>query len=256
MHVILVISLRFTSYRTTIRLKSCHDEPNKFCNFAAKITFMRIARFTFNPFSENTYLLYDESMECVIIDPGMTDEDEDSILFGFIRDEKLRPVKVLNTHCHIDHILGNASSCNTFDIKLYAHEKELQMLERAGAASLMWNVPYRESPLPHHYIQEGEQIHFGNTVLDVLFTPGHAPGHVVFVQHQEKVILGGDVLFKGSVGRVDLPGCNATDLVSSIQHKLYTLAHDYVVYPGHGPETTIGDEKKHNAFVRSDWSGL
>ncbi|MBX7050736.1 MAG: MBL fold metallo-hydrolase [Flavobacteriales bacterium] len=217
---------------------------------------MKIAQFTFNPFSENTYVLYDETMECVIIDPGMTDEDEDDILFSFIRDEKLKPVKVLNTHSHIDHILGNASSCHEFGIELYAHQNELEVIARAGAASLMWGVPYRETPTPHHFINEGDQIKFGHTVLDVMFTPGHAPGHVVFIQHDEQVIIGGDVLFRGSVGRVDLPGCNAADLVQSIQQKLYKLADHYVVYPGHGPETTIGEEKENNMFVRADWSGL
>lgn len=217
---------------------------------------MRIAQFTFNPFSENTYVLYDETLECVIIDPGMTDEDEDGILFDFIRDENLKPMKVLNTHCHIDHILGNASTCNKYGIELYAHRLELAVIERAGAASLMWGVPYRETPAPHHFIDEGDQIRFGNTTLDILFTPGHAPGHVVFIEHQEQVVIGGDVLFRGSVGRVDLPGCNAGDLVNAIQQKLYKLQDNYVVYPGHGPETTIGEEKENNMFVRADWSGL
>jgi hydroxyacylglutathione hydrolase len=217
---------------------------------------MHIAQFTFNPFSENTYLLYDETKECVIVDPGMTDEDEDSILFDFIRDENLNPVMVLNTHCHIDHILGNSSSCLRYNIPLYAHEKDLPTLERGGAASLMWNIPYRLSPQPDHFLNEDVDIKFGNTVLSVLFTPGHAPGHVVFIHHVDKVIIGGDVLFRGSVGRVDLPGCNAADLTHSIQQKLYTLPDDYVVYPGHGPETTIGEEKQNNMFVRADWSGL
>ncbi len=217
---------------------------------------MHIAQFTFNPFSENTYVLYDESRECVIIDPGMTDDDEDRILFDFLQENGLAPKMVLNTHCHIDHILGNASSCEKFGIELYAHKLDIETLKRGPVSSAMFGVPYRESPLPHHFIDEGEQIKFGNTTLDILFLPGHAPGHVVFIHHEDKVVIGGDVLFKGSVGRVDLPGCNAGDLVNSIQKKLYKLADDYVVYPGHGPETTIGEEKKNNVFVRDDWSGL
>jgi hydroxyacylglutathione hydrolase len=217
---------------------------------------MRIAQFTFNVFSENTYVLFDETKECVIIDPGMTDEDEDSILFDFIKDEQLTPVKVLNTHCHIDHILGNSSSCAKYGIELYAHKLELETLARGPVASLMWGVAYRESPAAHHFLEEGDKVTFGNTELDVLFLPGHAPGHIAFIHHEEKIIIGGDVLFKGSVGRVDLPGCDSAALVNSIQQKLYKLSDDYVVYPGHGSETTIGFEKENNSFVRIDWSGL
>ena len=217
---------------------------------------MHIAQFTFNIFSENTYVLFDETQQCVIIDPGMTNDDEDRILFDFLSEKDLTPMMVLNTHCHIDHILGNASSCKKYGIELYAHRLDLETLQRGPIASAMWGVPYRESPQPHHFIDEGEQIQFGNTSLDILFLPGHAPGHVAFIHHQDKVVIGGDVLFKGSVGRVDLPGCNASDLVQSIQKKLYQLSDDYTVYPGHGPETTIGEEKINNVFVREDWSGL
>lgn len=217
---------------------------------------MNIVQFTFNLFSENTYLLFDETMECVIIDPGMTDDDEDSILFEFIAEKGLTPIQVLNTHCHIDHILGNASACSKYGIPLAAHVKELETLQRAPVASVMWNIPYRESLQPTHFLEEGNIIQFGKTTLHVLFVPGHAPGHVVFVNHDDRCVIGGDVLFKGSVGRVDLPGCNAEDLVRSIQDKMYKLPDDYVVYPGHGPETTIGDEKQNNVFVRADWSGL
>jgi hydroxyacylglutathione hydrolase len=217
---------------------------------------MKVASFTFNPFSENTYVLSDSSGECVIIDPGMTDEAEDQILFDYIKSSGLTPVKVLNTHCHIDHILGNRSVCEQYRIPLYAHPLEKSNILRAPAASLMWGVPYRETPSAHRTIDEGDNIEFGETHLEVRFTPGHAPGHVVFIEHQSGVVIAGDVLFRGSVGRVDLPGCNADDLVNSIRSKLYSLPGHYVVYPGHGPETTIEHEKKHNAFVREDWRGL
>lgn len=192
----------------------------------------------------------------MIIDPGMTDEEEDQILFEYITSASLRPVKVINTHCHIDHILGNRAVCDQYSIELYAHLLEKSTISRAPAASLMWGVPYRETPNPHHSMDEGDVIEFGETKLEVRFTPGHAPGHVVLIDHSTGTVIVGDVLFRGSVGRVDLPGCNAADLVNSIRTKLYTLPEDYVVYPGHGPETTIGREKKTNAFVREDWSGL
>lgn len=217
---------------------------------------MHIAKFTFNPFSENTYVLFDETKECIIVDPGMTDDDEDQILFDFIREKGLKPKRVLNTHCHIDHILGNSITCETYQIELVAHKLEIETLKRGPISSAMFGINYRESPNPHSFIDEGEEILFGNTVLDILFVPGHAPGHVAFVHHADKVIIGGDVLFRGSVGRVDLPGCNPKDLVNSIQKKLYLLPDDYEVFSGHGPETTIGEEKRNNIFVRDDWSGL
>jgi glyoxylase-like metal-dependent hydrolase (beta-lactamase superfamily II) len=217
---------------------------------------MKVACFTFNAFSENTYVLSDDTGECVVIDPGMTDEDEDKILFDYLNTEGLHPVKLLNTHCHIDHILGNRSVCEKYGIGLYAHPLENSTIARAPVASLMWGIPYRETPNPHFAIDEGDIMEFGNTKLEVRYTPGHAPGHVVFVEHSTGSVLAGDVLFRGSVGRVDLPGCNAADLVESIRTKLYTLPEHYVVYPGHGPDTTIGIEKQYNAFVRENWSGL
>ncbi len=217
---------------------------------------MQIAQFTFNAFQENTYILYDESGECLIVDPGMNDQEEEEILFEFIREQNLRPILVVNTHCHIDHILGNDKSCAKYGIGLAIHKLDLPMLERAHVASQMWGISYRESPAPTQFIEEGEVLRFGQTELEVLFTPGHAPGHIVLICRKDKCIVAGDVLFRGSVGRVDLPMCNAADLVHSIQQKMYLLPEDFVVYPGHGPETTIGEEKRSNAFVRADWQGL
>jgi hydroxyacylglutathione hydrolase len=226
------------------------------CYFANNQKAMKVACFTFNAFSENTYVLSDETGACVIVDPGMTDESEDEVLFGYLQAEGLKPEKLLNTHCHIDHILGNRAVCERYNIELYAHPLEQSTIDRAPAASLMWGIPYRETPNPQKFLIPGEEITFGQTQLEVRFTPGHAPGHVVFIEHQSAQIIAGDVLFRGSVGRVDLPGCNASDLVSSIRTQLYTLPDHFVVYPGHGPTTTIGQEKKSNAFVREDWSGL
>jgi hydroxyacylglutathione hydrolase len=211
---------------------------------------MKITTFTFNPFAENTYVLEDENGECCIVDPGMVDEIEDSELFQYISSQGLRVKFLLNTHCHIDHILGNASVKSTYGVGLWTSEKELLMLDRGPSASLMWNIPYRLSPQPDRFINEGNTIEFGSTKLDILFVPGHSPGHLAFVHHRDKTIIGGDVLFKGSIGRTDLPGCNLADLISSIRDKFYTLSDDYIVYPGHGEPTTIGDEKLHNPFVR------
>jgi hydroxyacylglutathione hydrolase len=217
---------------------------------------LRIAQFTFNAFSENTYVVADESGNAIIIDPGMTDPDEDSVLFEYIADEKLTPRLILNTHCHIDHILGNSSTARQYGIPLRCHELEIQVIERAASTAMMYSIPYRPSILPESTLVEGEQVCVGSITLDTLFVPGHAPGHLAFVCHEERVVFSGDVLFKGSVGRVDFPGCNAQDLVHSIQTKMYALPDDYTVFSGHGPETTIGAEKKENFFVRPDWSGL
>jgi glyoxylase-like metal-dependent hydrolase (beta-lactamase superfamily II) len=217
---------------------------------------MTIQTFTFNPFSENTYLISDETGECIIIDPGMMDREEDQEIYGFIERNNLTPKLVLNTHCHIDHILGNDSATRKYGIELWAHELDLPTLERGEAASMLWNIPYRTSPLPNKFVNEGDIIRFGSTELEVIFVPGHAPGHVAFIHHASKSILSGDVLFKESVGRVDLPGCNREDLGRSIREKLYTLPDDYTVYPGHGPTTTIGHEKVNNVFVRANYSAF
>ena len=217
---------------------------------------MRIAQFTFNPFSENTYVIADDNGQAIIIDPGMTDAGEDSILFEYIAEQQMQPKLILNTHCHLDHILGNSAVAERYSIELWCHERELPVIERAASTSLMFGIPYRPTVMPARTIDEGETIVIGDIHLSTLFVPGHAPGHLAFVCAEERVVFSGDVLFQGSVGRVDLPGCNASDLVESIQQKMYKLPDDYVVYSGHGPETTIGAEKENNYFVRPDWSGL
>jgi glyoxylase-like metal-dependent hydrolase (beta-lactamase superfamily II) len=217
---------------------------------------MRIAQFTFNAFSENTYVLADNTGEAIIIDPGMTDAQEDAILFEYMSDEKLTPRLILNTHCHLDHILGNTSTSERYSIPMWCHANEIAVIERASATSLMFGIPYRPSVLPSKTLTEGDEITIGTITLKTLFVPGHAPGHLAFVSWEESVVFSGDVLFQGSVGRVDLPGCNAQDLVASIQQKMYQLPDDFVVYSGHGPSTTIGAEKQNNFFVRPDWSGL
>ena len=217
---------------------------------------MRIAQFTFNAFSENTYVLADDAGEAIIIDPGMTDVQEDAILFEYITEENLIPRLILNTHCHLDHILGNSAAAEKYGIDMWCHAFEIPVIERAASTSLMFGIPYRPSVMPARLLSEHEEITIGGISLKTLFVPGHAPGHLAFVCHDERVVFSGDVLFQGSVGRVDLPGCNAADLVASIQQKMYQLPDDFVVYSGHGPSTTVGDEKRNNFFVREDWSGL
>jgi len=211
---------------------------------------MTVHLFTFNPFQENTYLLADEKGQCVIIDPGMSNEEEDLVLFDWITQKQFHPIMVVNTHCHIDHILGNKSCVERYAIPLLASKKELVMLDRAPAASLMWNIPYRLSPMPTGYLSEGETLEAGSLSFDVLEVPGHSPGHLALVNHADRIVISGDVLFRGSIGRTDLPLCDGPLLLQSIREKMYVLPEDYVVLPGHGPETTIGHEKASNPFVR------
>ncbi len=212
---------------------------------------IQIQSFTFNPFQENSYVLYDETGECVIIDPGCFDEDEKADLKAFIYSNELKPVKLLNTHCHIDHVLGNKFITNEFGLYPIIHEKDLPTLtEMTPLASKMYGIPYETSSLPKEFLTEGEVITFGKSALTVIFTPGHAPGHVVFYNQEQQFLINGDVLFNGSIGRTDLPNCNHQDLIDSIQKKLYTLPDEVVVYTGHGEPTTIGKEKRSNPFVR------
>jgi hydroxyacylglutathione hydrolase len=216
----------------------------------------RIQVFTFNPFQENTYLIWDHSRECVIIDPGASDRAERETLSGFIQENDLKPVRLLNTHCHIDHVLGNDYVFRTWGLKPEFHRLDIPTLERGIQSSAMFGIPYDPSPEAGRFIEEGEEIRFGQTTLKTLFVPGHAPGHIAFYNEADSYLIAGDVLFNGSVGRVDLPGCNPQDLVDSIQQKVYLLPDETTVCPGHGPQTTIGREKISNSFVRMNDQNL
>lgn len=210
---------------------------------------MKIHVFTFNSFQENTYILFDESKKAIIIDPGMMDEDEENLFIDFIEKNNLTPSCIINTHCHIDHILGVKFLVEKFNIPFHAHKNEIVMIERSSSVSLMYGIPFQGCPLPHQFIDESSAFFLGDEKLEFLFVPGHSPGHLAIIIHSLKTIIAGDVLFKGSVGRVDLPGCNPQDLVESIQKKMYQLPNEYSVLPGHGEFTTIGEEKKSNYFV-------
>jgi len=209
---------------------------------------LKIKSFVFNPFEENTYVLYDESKECVIIDPGCFDTAEKLELTDFIATAGLKPVKLLNTHCHIDHVLGNAYCKRTFGIELYAHQKEEPVLLAVKAYASNYGFGgYEESEIDH-YLEEPNRVTFGDTELDILFVPGHAPGHVAFYHKKSQRLIGGDVLFRQSIGRTDLPGGDYNTLIRSIHDKLFTLDDAVEVFPGHGPATSIGYEKMYNPF--------
>ena len=208
-----------------------------------------IHSFTFNPFSENMYILYDETKEALIIDPGCYTQPEKEELAKFIRDAGIKPVKLLNTHAHIDHVLGNNFVAAKYGLKLEMHEADADLLRSAPVYGQMWGIKPEPSPEPSAFLTEGDEVKFGNSKLDVLYTPGHCPGSITFYSSDEKFAIVGDVLFYGSIGRTDLPGGNHELLIRSIREKLFPLGDDMVVYPGHGPSTTIGFEKQHNPFL-------
>lgn len=214
-------------------------------------TIMKIQSFTFNFFSENTYVLYDDSKECAIIDPGCYDGEEKKTLENFIAQNNLTPTLLLNTHCHIDHILGNAFVAEKYNLGLYCHANETEWLTQAPYyGKAMYNVAVEPSPAPVGFLEEGDTVKFGTTTLEVLFAPGHSVGSIVFYNAAAKAAIVGDVIFNRSIGRTDLPGGNHQQLLQSIQTKIYTLPNDTVLYPGHMEPTTVGEEKLHNQFVR------
>ena len=211
---------------------------------------LTVQPFTFNPVRENTYILYNEKGDCCIIDPGCYFAAEEQELVAFIQQNKLKPVLLLNTHCHLDHIFGNRFINKTYNLTLHLHSLEKPVLDYGPAAGQLWQLPFDNYDGELIFIEEGQTVRIGEEELHILFTPGHSPGSVSFYSKEHKFVISGDVLFQGSVGRTDLPGGDFAVLEESIKTKLYTLAADTIVYPGHGDSTTIGDEIKDNPFVK------
>lgn len=211
---------------------------------------LNVQSFTFSPVQENTYILYNEERLCCIIDPGCYFASEEMELSKFIDEHKLTPILLLNTHCHLDHIFGNRFIHKKYGLELHLHKLEKQVLDFGPISGQRWQLPFENYDGPLHFFEEGDNIKIGKDELKILFAPGHSPGHVCFYNKQDKFLIGGDVLFNGSVGRTDLPGGDFATLEKSIRTQLYTLPADVVVYPGHGSPTTIGDEMKGNPFVK------
>ncbi len=209
-----------------------------------------IQQFTFNPFQENTYLAYNANQEGFIIDAGNSEPAESEILFHFIESQGIKPLGLLQTHCHIDHVLGMKSVCEKYSLKPQMHKNEEPVLARMVNSARMYGMVYTAYSGDWSELEEGQLLKAGDDELKVLYVPGHAPGHVAFYCAAQNFVIGGDVLFDGSVGRTDLPGANHEVLMRSIRTQLYTLPDETIVYPGHGGATTIGKEKKTNPFVR------
>ena len=209
-----------------------------------------IKTFVFNPFMENTFLVYDETRETLIIDPGCYEDYEKEELKKFIEENSLKVLKLINTHCHVDHCLGNKFVKDTFGVPLVLQETEEQVLRSVVAYAPSYGFNEYEEAEVDEYIDHGDIIKFGNSGLLVLSVPGHSPGHIALVNQEEKICISGDVLFRESIGRTDLPGGNFDTLIESIHNQLFNLPDDTIVYSGHGPVTTIGEEKLVNPFCK------
>lgn len=210
----------------------------------------QVVKLTFGPIMENTFIIYDETSECVIIDPGCANAKERGELIAEISRLQLRPVRLLNTHCHVDHIPGNPLIANTYNIGLEIHPLEEQVLADAPDFADMFGIEMDTMPPVKGHLTEGDEVQFGNTTLKVLFTPGHSPGSISFYNPIDKYMVSGDVLFYQSIGRYDLPGANGSVLYQTLMEKMMTLPDDTRVYSGHGRDTTIGLERSHNPYLK------
>ena len=210
---------------------------------------LKIKSFVFSPIQENTYLLYNEFKDCIIIDPGCYFSEEIDEINAFITQNQLTPKMLLNTHCHLDHVFGNKPMAETYGLTLQLHEGEKVVLDYAPTSGLMYNMPFDNYTGDFIFLKEGDKIILGEDELEVIFAPGHSPAHICFYCAKQNFIISGDVLFYRSIGRTDLPGGNHETLLKNIRTKLFVLPDETKVYSGHGPVTTIGEEKRENPFL-------
>jgi glyoxylase-like metal-dependent hydrolase (beta-lactamase superfamily II) len=211
---------------------------------------VQVKSFTFNFFNENTFVLWDdETKESAIIDPGVYSSDEQITLTDFITNQKLNIKFLINTHCHIDHILGCKFVKEKFNPVYYAPEKDILLLENSVMQAQMFDINFEEPPSPDKLINDETELFLGDSKIVFLFTPGHTPGEYCLYLEKEKICITGDVLFKEGIGRTDLWGGNYDALINSIENKLFSLPDDVKIYPGHGDESTIGYEKQYNPFL-------
>ena len=211
---------------------------------------INVSIFTFNPVQENTYLLHNEKGEALIIDPGCYFSAEEETLKNHILKAGLKPVQLVNTHCHFDHIFGARWVANTYNLELYIHPDEEKVLNAGSQSALMFGLSFSNYKGPLHFLNEGDTVRLGNDELKVLLTPGHSPGSICFYCEAQHFLIGGDVLFYESIGRTDFPYGNHEQLLQSIKEKLFVLPGETIVYPGHGAATTIEHEKSYNPYLQ------
>ncbi|MCG9911418.1 MAG: MBL fold metallo-hydrolase [Flavobacteriales bacterium] len=212
---------------------------------------MHIHSFEFGPFAENTYVLSDpETQMAIVVDPGCSNPHEEQELKDWIESQNITIANVLLTHAHVDHVMGCRFVCDAFKVGITMHKEDLFLLEKGPQIGMMYGFPVKEAPAPEHFLSPGDIFTFGQVELQVLFTPGHSPGSISFVHTSSKSIFSGDVLFKGSIGRTDLPGGSFDVLINSIKSQLFVYDDDYKVYSGHGGVTTLGEERRFNPFLK------
>lgn len=215
---------------------------------------LSVHTFAFNPFSENTYLVSDEHGNCIVFDPGMYDAKDQMVFSDYILEKRLKPQYLINTHCHIDHIMGNTWVSETFGLELHAHKNETRVLEMGKMSASLYGLKYQESVPIKHFLDEKDVLILGEHRLEILFTPGHSPGSLSFYSPESGFALVGDVLFRGSIGRTDLPGGDFNTLMHSISTQLLNLPDSTRIYNGHGPSTDIGTERLHNPFINGQYA--
>ena len=211
---------------------------------------LTVKTFQFSPIQENTYLLYNEFNDCIIIDPGCYDDAEKDILNSFIYENKLNAKILLNTHCHLDHVFGNKMVAEKYNLKPQFHQNEIPVLAFAPTSGLMYNLPFDNYVGDCIYLIEQDTIALCKDELSILFTPGHSPGSLSFYSKNDGFVISGDVLFYNSIGRTDLPGGSHNTLIKSIKEKLLPLPDSTIVYSGHGQATTVGAERNNNPYLK------
>jgi len=212
---------------------------------------MKVKIFVVNPFEMNCYLYYNEkSKEGIIIDPGASDDSEKKLITGFLKENGVNLKHIINTHGHIDHILGNKWAKDTFQVPVMMHKKDLEFLQRGKEQAAQFGLSFPELPQPDVFLEENDIVEFDDCSLKVLHTPGHSPGGICLVDERERIIFAGDTIFRNSIGRTDLQGGDIDELLASINNKLFKYNDDYTIYPGHYEPTTIGEEKESNPFLK------
>lgn len=211
---------------------------------------LHIKSFAFNPFSENTYIVFNENKNAFIIDPGDFSEVENNILNQFIIDNELKVQNILLTHAHIDHVLGLQKAFDKYKVPILMHEMEKEILDRNPMDANRFGFFFKPFEGEISYLNENEIISLDEDDFKILHVPGHSPGHIAFYSEAQKFIISGDVLFEGSIGRTDLYKGDAQELLKSIREKLFVLEDETKVYNGHGNPTTVGFEKNYNPFFK------
>ncbi len=208
-----------------------------------------VHKFIVNPLQENSLLVSDETGECVFVDAGFSSKAERAEVAAFVERMGLMPVMLVNTHCHFDHLWGVEHLRHTWSIPFVHHRADARLLQQAPLQAAFFGFSPTIVKAADRYLEDGGEILFGHSALQVLHVPGHSPGHIALYAPEDGFLIGGDLLFAGSIGRSDLPGGDYHQLISSITTRLLVLPPETKVWCGHGPETTLGYEKENNPFL-------